>query len=245
MGPMSGRMGDQPPPPSMSLGARTLTGLNIQQFKVRTYPARSRASLISKPDHVFDLTGTADSTVPSPRPEDGVKKRQQLNLEEDPNPNDPYHQDADLLTIPCTTIHPGREPSPEHLAHLLSGLVEPESRIPTPPTLHTPFSEREGSTVSVASDLVSVSTPSGLSRTPSDAGSTSSRSSRKSLKVKIPTLERRGEDFYVQKVEVDQKSDHALTEAIKGIYKLWKAERGDEIDKYQFLKLVQTATEEF
>ena len=187
---------------------------------------------------MLGLIGTADSTIPSPLPEDGVKKRQQLGLEDDPNPNDPYHQDVDLLTIPYTTIHPGREPSPEHLAHLLSGLVEPESSIPTPPTLDTPVSELGGSTASI-------SPPSGHSRTHSVASSTSSRSSRKSLKVKIPALERRGEDFYVQKVDVDQKSDHALTEAIKGIYRLWKAERGDEIDKYQFLKLVQKATEEF
>ena len=187
---------------------------------------------------MFNLIGTADSTVPSPLPQDGVKKRQQLDLDDDPNPNDPYHQDVDLLSIPYTTIHPGREPSPEHLAHLLSGLVEPESSIPTPPTLDTPLSERDGSTVSV-------SPPSGHSRTHSGASSTSSRSSRKSLKVKIPTLERRGEDFYVQKVNIDQRSDQALTETIKGIYRLWKAERGDEIDKYQFLKLVQKATEEF
>jgi len=237
MEPMNSHMGGQPPPPSLRLAARTPIGLNIRQSKVSNCPARSRASLISKPDHVLDLTGTADSTIPSPLPEDGVKKRQQLRLEDDPNPNDPYHQDTDLLTIPYATIHPGREPSPEHLAHLLSNLVEPESSIPTPPTLDTPFSEPEESTTSI-------SPPSGHSRTPSNASSTSSRSSGKSLKVKIPTLERRGEDFYVQKVEVEQKFDHALTETIKGIYKLWKAERGDEIDKYQFLKLVQKATEE-
>ena len=191
-----------------------------------------------------DLTGTADSTLPSPLPEDGVKRRQQLPLEDDPNPNDPYHQDADLLAIPQTTIYPGREPSPEHLAHLLSGLMETESNLPTPPTLGTPFSddrELDESTVSIAS----VSPQSGLSRARSDASSTSSRSSRKSLKVKIPTLERRGEGFHVQEVELDLKPDHALTETIKGIYKLWKAERGEEIDKYQFLKVVQNAIEEF
>ena len=197
---------------------------------------------------MFDLTGTADSTVPSPLPQDGVKKRQPFPLEEDPNPNDPYHQDIDLLTIPHTTIHPGREPSAEHLAHLLSGLVEREGGTSTPPTIGTPSSvdrELEESTASVVSDLVSISPQSGHSRTRSDASSTSSRSSRKSLKVKIPTLDRRGEDFYVQKIEVDKKPDHALTETIKGIYRLWKAERGDEIDKYQFLKVVQKAIEEF
>lgn len=197
---------------------------------------------------MFDLTGTADSTVPSPIPEGGVKKRKQFPLEEDPNPNDPYHQDIDLLTIPQTTIYPGREPSAEQLAHLLSGLIERDGSTSTPPTIGTPFSvdrELEESAVSVVSDLVSISPQSGHSRTRSDASSTSSGSSRKSLKVKIPALERRGEDFYVQKVEVDQKPDHALTETIKGIYRLWKAERGDEIDKYQFLKIVQKAIEEF
>ncbi|KAF9651379.1 hypothetical protein BDM02DRAFT_3110817 [Thelephora ganbajun] len=194
------------------------------------------------------IQGTADSTVPSPLPQDGVSKRPQFPLEDDPNPNDPYHQDIDLLTIPQTAIYPGRGPSPEHLTHLLSGLVGPEMSIPTPPTLEIPFSadrEPEESTVSVVSDLISISPRSGHSRMPSDASSTSSRSSRKSLKVKIPVLERRGEDFYVQKIEVDQKPDHALTETIKGVYKLWKADRGDEIDKYQFLKVVQKAIAEF
>lgn len=207
----------------------------------------SRTSLISKPNHVFDPTGTADSTVPSPLPQDGVRKRPQLPLEGDPNSNDPYNQGIDLLTIPQATIYPGREPSPEQLAHILSGLVEREGSFPTPPTLDTPFSpdrEFEGPTVSIVSDLINISPQSGLSRALSDASSTSSRSSRKSLKVKIPTLERRGEDFYVQEAEVDQQPDHALTEAIKGIYRLWKAERGDEIDKYQFLKVVRTAIEE-
>ena len=167
-------------------------------------------------------------------------------MEDDPNPNDPYHQDVDILTIPQTTIYPGREPSPEQLAHILSGLVEQEQSFPTPPTLDVPFSDDfEDSAIPTASDLTTITPQSSVSRTPSEAGSTSSRSSRKSLKVKIPTLERRGEDFYVQKVEVDQKPDHALTEAIKGIYKLWKAERGDEIDKYQFLRVVQSAIEDF
>ena len=32
---------------------------------------------------------------------------------------------------------------------------------------------------------------------------------------------------------------------IKGIYMLWKAERGDEIGKVQFLKVIQSAIEEF
>lgn len=63
--------------------------------------------------------------------------------------------------------------------------------------------------------------------------------------MRIPTLQRRGGDFYVQKAEVDQEPDLALTGAIRGIYKLWKAERGDEIDKYQFLKVVQNAIEDF
>ena len=212
------------------------------------FPAKCRASLISKPNYVFNITGTADSTVPSPLPQDGVKKRPQFHLEDDPNPNDPYHQDTDLLNIPQTMIYPGREPSPEQLAHLLSGLLEEEQSFRTPPTLDIPSSadrDLDESTISIASDLIATSPRSGHSRTPSDAGSTSSRSSRKSLKVKIPTLERRGEDFYVQKVDIDQKPDQALTDAIKGIYRLWKAERGDEIDKYQFLKVVQNAIEDF
>jgi hypothetical protein len=169
-------------------------------------------------------------------------------LEEDPNPNDPYHQDIDLLSIPQAAFYPGREPSPEQLSYLLSGLVDQERSISTPPTLATPFSvghELEEPTVPVVADFSSISPQSSLSRTRSDASSTSSRSSRKSLKVKIPALERRGEDFYVQKVEVDQKPDHALTETIKGIYKLWKAQRGDEIDKFQFMQVVQKAIEEF
>jgi len=197
--------------------------------------------MISKPYHTLDPTGTADSTVPSPLPQDGVRTRPQLPLEDDPNPSDPYHQDIDLLTIPQTTIYPGREPSPEQLAHLLSGLVERKRS--TPLTLDTPFSadpELEESTISVVSDLISISPHPGRSRTRSGASSTSSRSSRKSPGVKIPTLERR-----VQKVETDQMSDHALTEAIKGIYELWKADRGGDIDKYQFLKVVQKAIEEF
>ena len=197
---------------------------------------------------MLDLAGTADSTVPSPLPDAGVKKRQPFPLEEDPNPNDPYHQDIDMLSIPHAMIYPGREPSPEQLAHLLSGLIDREGSTSTPPTLDTPSSvdrELEESAVSVASGLASFSSQSGHSRSHSDASSVSSRSSRKSLKVKIPTLERRGEDFYVQKVEADLKPDHALTETIKGIYRLWKAERGDEIDKYQFMKVVQKAIEEF
>ena len=40
---------------------------------------------------------------------------------------------------------------------------------------------------------------------------------------------------------MDQKPDRALTETIRGIHKLRKAERGDEIDKYQFLVVVQKA----
>jgi len=190
---------------------------------------------------MFDLTGTADSTVPSPLPQDGARKRPQFPSEDDPNPNDPYyHREVDLLSIPQATIYPGREPSPEQLAHLLSGLVEHEGNVPTPPTLDTPFSvdrELEGST--------NISPRSGHSRTRSDASSTSSRSSRNSLKVKIPSLERRGEEFCAQKVEADRTPDHALTDAIRGVYKLWKADRGDEIDKYQFLKVVQNAIEEF
>lgn len=145
-------------------------------------------------------------------------------------------------------IYPGREPSPEQLAHLLSGLVEEEQNFRTPPTPDFPSNverDLEESTISVVSDLISASPQSSHSRTPSDAGSTSSRSSRKSLKVKIPTLERRGKDCYVQKVDVDQKPDQALTDTIKGIYQLWKAQRGDEIDKYQFLKVVQNAIEDF
>ena len=206
----------------LSLTARTLIGHNIRPFKVRklTLPAKCRASLISKPDHVFHFTGTADSTVPSPLPQDGVKERPQYALEDDPNPNDPYRQDVDLLSIPQTMIYPGREPSPEQLAHLLSGLVEQEQNFSTPPPVDIPSNnDRDlvGSAVSVVSDLISTS--------PSDAGSTSSRSSRKSLKVKVPALERRGEDFCARKLEVDQKPDQALTEAIKGVYKLWKAER--------------------
>lgn len=203
---------------------------------------------MSRPNHAFHFTGTADSTIPSPLPQDGVKERPQYALADDPNPNDPYNQDVDLLSIPHTMIYPGREPSPEQLAHLLSGLAEQEENFTTPPPLDIPPSsdrDLEDSTVFVVSDLISASPRSSHSRTPSDAGSTSSRSSRKSLKVKIPTLERRGEDFYVQKFEVDQKRDQALTEAIKGVYKLWKAERGDEIDKHQFLKVVQTAIEDF
>ena len=109
----------------------------------------------------------------------------------------------------------------------------------TPPTLDIP-----STTDRDLGDLINASPPSGYSRTPSDASSTCSRSSHRSLKVQIPTLERRGEDFYVQRVEVDQKPDQALTETIKGIYKLWKAERGDEIDKYQFLGVVQKAIED-
>jgi len=204
--------------------------------------------LISKPYHRLDPTGTADSTVPSPLPQDGVGTHPQLPLEDDPNPSDPYHQDIDLLTIPHTTIYPGREPSPEQLAHLLSGLVERKRSTPTPLTLDTPFSadrELEESTISVVGDLVNISPQSGHSRTRSGASPTSSRSSRKSLKAKIPTLERRGEESRVQKVEMDRKSDHALTETIRGIYGLWKADRGGEIDKYQFLKVVQEAVEEF
>ena len=194
------------------------------------------------------MTGTADSTVPSPLPQDGGRKRPQLPLEDDPNPNDPCHQVVDLLSIPQAVIYPGREPSPDQLAYLLAGLVEQERSFPTPPTLDTPFTadrELEESAVSAVSDLINISPQSGHSRTRSDASSTSSRSSRKSLKVKIPTPERRGEDFYVQKAEVDQKSDRALTETIKGIYKLWRAERGDETDKLQFLDVVQKAIEEF
>lgn len=197
---------------------------------------------------MINSTGTADSTVPSPLPPDAIKKRPQFPLEDDPNPRDPYDQDIDLLTIPQTTIYPGREPSPEQLANLLSGLVEQERNLPTPPTLDTLLSadrELEASTVTAVSGLVSISPQSGHTRTRSDAGSTSSRSSRKSLRVKIPSLERHGEGFYVRKVDVDQKPDHALVETIKGIYKLWKAERGDEIDKHQFLKVVQHAIEEF
>ena len=139
-------------------------------------------------------------------------------------------------------IYPGREPSPEHLANLLSGLVEQEGTINTPPTLDIPSNADRD--LEDTGDLISTFPPSSLSRTPSDASSTSSRSSRKFLKVKIPTLERRGEDFYVQKIEVNQKPDLALTETMKGIYKLWKAERGDEVDKYQFLKVVQNAIED-
>jgi len=194
-----------------------------------------------------DLTGTADSTIPSPLPQDSVRKRPQFPLEEDPNPNDPCHQDVDLLSIPQTLIYPGREPSPEQLAHLLSGLVEQETSIPTPPTLDTPTSadhDPEESTVSIVSDLASISPQSGHSRTRSDTSSTSSRSPRKSPKAKISTLERLGEGFYVQKAEVDREPDHVLTETIKGIYKLWKANRGDESNKYQFLKVVQKAVEE-
>ena len=197
---------------------------------------------------MLDLTGTADSTVPSPLPQDGVRKRPQLPLEDDPSPNDPYHQEIDLLSIPQAVIYPGREPSPEQLAHLWSGLIQQERSFPTPPTLDTPFTadrELEEPTVSAVSDLISISPQLGHSMTRSDASSTSSRSFRKSPKVKIPTLERRGENFCAQKVGVDQKPDHALTEAIKGIYKLWKAERGDEIDKCQFLDVVQKAIEEF
>ena len=194
---------------------------------------------------MFPPPGTADSTVPSPLPQDGVSKRPQIQaLEDDPNPNDPYHQDIDLLSIPQTMIYPGREPSPEQLAHLLSGLIEQEQSASTPPTLDIPSSadrDPEEFTISAVEDPISRP---GHSRAPSVASSTSSRSSRKSLKVRIPTLERRGDGFYVQKVEVDRKPDHALTEAIKGIYKLWKADRGDEIDKYQFLKVAQQAIED-
>ena len=154
---------------------------------------------------MFDPTGTADSTAPSPHPQDGARKRPQFPLEDDPNPNDPYHREVDLISIPQTTIYPGREPSPEQLAHLLSGLVEQERN--SPPTLDIPSSaDRE---------------------------------------LKIPSLERRGEGFHVQESEVDRTPDHALTDAIRGVYKLWKADRGDEIDKYQFLKVVQKAIEEF
>jgi len=187
-----------------------------------------------------DLTGTADSTVPSPLPQDGVRKRPQLSLEDDPNPNDPSYQGIDLLNIPQAVIYPGREASPDQLAHLLSGLIERERSFPTPPTLDTPFTadhELEESTVSAVSNLISIS--------PRLDASPTSRSSRKSLKANISTSERPSEDLWVQKVEVDQKPDHALTETIKGIYKLWKAERGDEIDKHQFLDVVQKAIEEF
>lgn len=183
--------------------------------------------------------------MPSPLPQDSVRKCLQFPLDDDPNPNDPCSQDLGLLSIPQTVVYPGRGPSPEHLAHLLSCLPERETSVPTPPTLEIPCSYPEEATVPVVSDLFSTSPPSGHSRTPSDASSTSSRSSRKSLKVRIPTLERRGEDFYVQKVDVDQKPDQALTDTIRGIYKLWKAERGDEIDKYQFLRVVQKAIEDF
>ena len=206
-----------------------------------------RASLISKPDPCSDLAGTADSTVPSPLPQDGIRKRPQLPLENDPNPNDPYYQDVDFLSIPQAVIYPGREPSPDQLAHLLSGLVEQERSFPTPPTLDTPFTadrELEESTAPAVSDLISISPQSDHSGARYDASSTSSRSSRKSPRVKIPTIECRSEG-HVQKVEVGQEPDHALTETIKGIYKLWKAERGHEVDKYQFLNVVQKAIEEF
>ena len=206
-----------------------------------------RASLISKPDPCFDLAGTADSTVPSPLPQDGVRKRLQLPLENDPNPNHPYYQDINLLSIPQAVIYPGREPSPDQLAHLLSGLVEQERSFPTPPTLDTPFTadrELEESTAPAVSDLISISPQSDHSGARSDANSTSSGSSWKSPRVKMPTLECRSGD-HVQKVEVGQEPDRALTETIKGIYKLWKAERGHEIDKYQFLNVVQKAIEEF
>ena len=186
--------------------------------------------------------------MPSPLPQDSVRKRPQFPLEDDPNPNDPYSRDIGLLSIPQTAIYPGREPSPEHLAHILSGLVEQEESAATPSTLYVSSSadrDLENPILSVVSGLVNASPPSGHSRTPSDASSTCSRTSRKYLKVKIPTLERRGENFYVQKVEVDLKPDQALTETIRGIYKLWKADRGDEIDKHQFLKVVQMAIEDF
>ena len=196
---------------------------------------------------MINPTGTADSTVPSPLPPDAAEKRPQFPLEDDPNPNDPYYRDVDLLTIPQATIYPGREPSPEQLAHLLSGLVEQERNPPTPPTLDALLStdrELEESTVSAVSDLISISPQSGHTTARSDAGSASSRSSRKSLKVKIPSLERRDEDPHVRKVNADLKPDHALTETIRGIYKLWGAGRGDGIDKCQFLKVVQQAIEE-
>lgn len=195
-----------------------------------------------KPNDVLSSTGTADSTIPSPLPQDGLRKPPQFSSEGDPNPNDPYSQEVGLLSIPQTAIYPGREPSPEHLAHLLSGLVEREGDVLTPPTLDIPSTadrDLEESTIPV----VSASPSSRHSRAPSDVSSICSRSSRKSLKVRIPTLERRDEDFCVQKVEVDQEPDHLLTETIKGIYRLWKAERGDEIDKYQFLKVVQKSIE--
>jgi hypothetical protein len=179
--------------------------------------------------------------VPSPPPQDSVRKRPQFALEDDPNPNDPDYQGIGLLSIPLTTIYPGREPSPEHLAHLLSGLVEHEGSVPTSPTLDIP----SNADLDLEKSIIPItSLPSGHSRAPSVSSSTSSRSSRKSLRVKIPTLERRGEDFYVQKVEVNQRPDQALEETMRGIYKLWKAERGDEVDKYQFLKVIQNVIED-
>lgn len=170
-------------------------------------------------------------------PDKGFRKPQYIG--EDANPNDPNVPANVVLTIPTSTVYPGRTASPEALAHILSTLVRDSPS--TPPSAGTPLGilPEYGSSPSHSATLL-------------ESGQRSSR--RRSLEMDIAKLKhprpvslnglssimRRGGDAH--HFDSGDESDAALTETIRGVYRLWKAQTKNS-DKEQFLRVVRDVVE--
>jgi hypothetical protein len=184
-------------------------------------------------------SGSADSTVPSPLPDKGFRKPQYLG--EDANPNDPNAPANVVLSIPTSTVYPGRTASPEALAHILSTLVRDSPSTPsTPPST--------GTSLGV---LPEYGTTPPLSATLLEPGQRSSR--RKSLEMDIAKLKHprplstNGVSAFIRKggnqLDSGDESETALMETIRGVYRLWKVQTKNSADKEQFMRVVRDVVE--
>jgi len=182
------------------------------------------------------LSGSADSTVPSPSPN---------NRRLQPAPPTYFTQHEEAIPIPADTIHSlplivdkFGPPSPTTLAHLLND-ISPRKDIhsPTsnePPSTFDPDTPSPLSTVD-NSDLV----------TPVSANLGQYAHVIPPVKVELNGMPFSNLQYPgIDDDEVGVEEDKALTESIKGIYCLWKARKwkqADEESSNAFLRIVRAA----
>ncbi|KAF9229316.1 hypothetical protein BS17DRAFT_722937 [Gyrodon lividus] len=188
------------------------------------------------------VQGSADSTIPSPLPNNNKLQPANSDYHE---AGFPLPSQSNPIIIPVDAIHSLRPisksspPSPNTLAHLLS-IISPRSDV-YPPVSDEPHSAEPPSVFSSEGPSPDMTVADSDLPTPSSPNGDQVAMVVSPVAVKlngVPLSDGRSHAV------VDDKEDRALTDSIKGLYYLWKAGgRKEANDKGSdaFLRIVQAA----
>ncbi|KAF8843943.1 hypothetical protein BDN67DRAFT_944151 [Paxillus ammoniavirescens] len=187
------------------------------------------------------VQGSADSTIPSPLPNN---RKLRPATSDEHEAGFPFPSQSNPITIPVDAIHSRPTvsklgpPSPNTLAHLLS-IISPRSDV-YPPVSDEPHSTEPSSAFSPEISSPGMTVADSVLSTPP-----SSNEDQVAMFVSPVAVKLNGVPLSnARHTVVDDKEDRALTDSIKGLYYLWKAGRRKQAnDKGSdaFLRIVQAA----